>query len=105
MNNAYANKADRNDYNISSSQTAQANFQAAAAHLESVLTQRDGQIKALMGQYQADGVSDKYRQLEHNWNQAGTALRGIVTSLKKSLEKNDGIAQKALSDAAAAVTL
>ncbi|MFV0430077.1 MAG: hypothetical protein ACK5KO_11730 [Arachnia sp.] len=100
---AYANQGDRNDYNIASSQAAQGNFDAVAKQLEDLLSLRQSQINALMGIYQADGVSEKYQQLEANWNRAGTALRAIIAGLRKSLAQNDDVASQALSKAAAAV--
>ncbi|GAB2610677.1 hypothetical protein [Pseudactinotalea suaedae] len=102
MNMAHGggNQMDRNDYNISSSETAQANFERIAGLLETALTRRDSDVKQAMAAYQADGVSDQYAGVEKQWNMAGTEIRGIITALRTSLADNDDIARRAMSTAA-----
>jgi len=102
MNMAHGggNQMDRNDYNISASETAQANFERIAGLLETALTRRDSDVKQAMAAYQADGVSDQYAGVERQWNQAGTEIRGIITSLRTSLADNDDVARRAMSTAA-----
>jgi hypothetical protein len=97
------NQIDRNDYNIGSSQEAQANFEAAAGALESALTRRDGDVRAAMAVYMADGVSDRYQAMEQQWNTAGQEVRNVIQSIRGSLSSNDDIASRALSQAAAAI--
>lgn len=97
------NQADRNDYNISASETAQANFERIAGLLETALTRRDTDVKQAMASYQADGVSDQYAGVEKEWNMAGIEIRGIITSLRNSLADNDDVARRALSMAASYV--
>jgi hypothetical protein len=94
------NQQDRNDYDINASQGAQANFERAAAALEAALTRRDGDVKAAMAAYQADGVSDRYQAMEASWNSAGTEVRGIITAIRNSLSENDEIARRSLQQAA-----
>lgn len=99
------NDMNQNAYSIGASQLAQDNFKEVASQLESILLDREAQINALMAIYQADGVSEKYRQLEANWRTAAEGLRAVIAGLRRSLERNDDIAAHALSTAAAAVTL
>lgn len=94
------NQQDRNDYNIASSQSAQANFEKVAAELEAALARRDQDVKAAMAAYQADGVSDRYAAMEQKWNQAGTEVRGIISAVRTSLQTNDDIATRAMTKAA-----
>lgn len=95
-----SNQQDRNDYNIASSQSAQANFERVAQQLEAGLARRDADVRAAMAVYQADGVSDRYAVMEQKWNQAGDEVRGIITSVRNSLQTNDDVAQRALTAAA-----
>jgi len=98
-----SNQMDRNDYNIGSSQDAQANFESAASALEAALGRRDADVRAAMAVYQADGVSDRYQAMEQQWNNAGQEVRNVIAAIRGSLASNDDIAQRALSQAAAAI--
>lgn len=95
-----SNQLDRNDYDIASSQAAQANFERAAAALEAALARRDQDVKQAMSVYSADGVSDRYAAMEAQWNAAGTEVRGIITAVRNSLADNDEIARRGLQQAA-----
>ena len=98
-----SNQMDRNDYDVSSSQEAQASFETAASALEAALGRRDGDVRAAMAVYQADGVSDRYQAMETQWNNAGQEVRGIISAIRGSLASNDEVAHRALSQAAAAI--
>lgn len=95
-----SNELDRNDYDINSSQAAQANFERAASALEAALTRRDQDVKAAMAVYLADGVSDRYAAMESQWNAAGAEVRGIITAIRNSLADNDEVARRSLQRAA-----
>ena len=97
------NKSDRRDYDIAASQNAQENFTAVANRLEQLIDQRDRDVAAAMADYQADGVSDDYRGKELRWKNAAGEVRGIIHSLRSSLERNDESAGEALRKARAAV--
>ncbi|SPF68131.1 Hypothetical protein PROPJV5_1074 [Propionibacterium ruminifibrarum] len=99
------NDADRNDYNIADSQTAGANMRAAAAQLLAVLDSHDADVKSLMANYEAEGVSDQMHQLEDNWNKAGHEVRQIIAQLIGAMEESDQVAQTALQRAGSAVHL
>jgi hypothetical protein len=98
-----SNQLDRNDYDIASSQGAQANFERAAAALEAALARRDADVKAAMAVYMADGVSDRYAAMESQWNAAGTEVKGIIAAIRSSLVENDEIARRSLAQAASAI--
>ncbi|MET0735633.1 MAG: pore-forming ESAT-6 family protein [Microbacterium sp.] len=98
-----ANQADRRDYDIAASQNAQDNFNRVAAQLEALIDQRDRDVQAAMADYAAEGVSDDYRAKEVRWKNAAGEVRGIIQTLRASLERNDESAQDALRKARAAV--
>lgn len=98
-----SNQQDRNDYNISSSQSAQANFEKVAGLLEAALGRRDSDVKAAMAVYQADGVSDQYAAVEKQWNDAGTEVKMIISTVRNSLATNDDLATAAMIKAASYV--
>ncbi len=93
------NQADRNDYDVSSSQAAQDNFDRHASALEAALARRDQDVKAAMAEYRADGVSDRYQAMEQKWNVAGTEVKGIIKAIRQSLAENDDIAIRAVGQA------
>ena len=52
-----ANQTEMRSYDIIASQESQSNFDRVASRLETLIMQRDSDVKAAMAQYQADGVS------------------------------------------------
>jgi uncharacterized protein YukE len=94
---------DRRDFDLAASATAQENFQRVAGRLESLIDQRDADVKAAMADYQASGVSDEYHAKEQRWNQVAGEVRTIIRTLQQSLERNDVTAQDALKKAKASV--
>lgn len=101
----YSNQQDRNDYSVGASQSAQANFEQAAARLEAALQRRDQDVKAAMADYQADGVSEEYATLEKQWSDAGMQVRQVISTIRGALEQNDEIAVTALQRARAALPI
>lgn len=99
------NQVDRNDYSVAASQSAQTNFESAAARLEAALQRRDQDVRAALTDYQADGVSDEYAALEQQWNDAGEQVRTVIAAIRGSLEQNDDVALRALSKARAALPI
>lgn len=99
----YTNDMNRNDYDIGASQDVQASIHAVAARLETALDQQDAQVKELMAQYQADGVSGQYQHLQDDWNKHGAQVREIIQAVKGSMGTNDEIAVNALAKGKAAV--
>ncbi|WP_155057068.1 pore-forming ESAT-6 family protein, partial [Streptomyces blattellae] len=93
--------ADRRSYDTGASSDAQANIQAVIARLESVIDDRDRQVKAAMADFTADGVADEYHGKEQRWNSASNEVRNIIALLKSTLEKNDATAQSTLQRAKA----
>ncbi|PWH05334.1 hypothetical protein DEO23_12115 [Brachybacterium endophyticum] len=97
------NQQDRNDYDISTSETAQSNFETVAGQVESLLSRRDQDVKAAMADYQADGVSDEYAALEKKWNDAGQQVREVIRAIRTSLEENDDVARRTMQSARNAI--
>jgi uncharacterized protein YukE len=95
--------ADRRSYDMSASAEAQTNLAGVIAQLETVINERDRQVKTAMADFQADGVSDEYHGKEQRWNRAANEVRQIIHLVRSTLEKNDGTAQQTLSQAKAAV--
>ena len=98
-----ANNMERRSYSIDASQGAQANFESVASRLESLISQRDTDVRDAMTQYQADGVSEEYRAKETRWNKAASEVRSIISTLRTSLQTTDESAATTLSKASAAV--
>jgi hypothetical protein len=94
---------DRRSYDIGASGDAQGNIQVVIAQLEAVISARDGQVKAAMSDFTADGVADEYHGKELRWQSASQEVKNIINLLKTTLEKNDGTAQHTISRAKAAV--
>ncbi|MEU0834713.1 hypothetical protein ABZ339_24870, partial [Streptomyces sp. NPDC005969] len=65
-----AGDSDRRAYDTGASADAQGNIQVVIARLEEVIAARDGQVKAAMADFAADGVSDEYHGKELRWNRA-----------------------------------
>lgn len=97
------NQADRRDYDVAASQSAQDNFNRVAAQLEALIDQRDADVRAAMSDYQADGVSDEYQAKELRWKNAAAEVKQIIATLKTSLAQNDETAQQTLQKAKSAV--
>ncbi|MFT3861917.1 hypothetical protein [Micropruina sp.] len=83
---------DTNAYDVSASQQVQDDFDTAAGNLEAALNAHDGDVKAAMAEYQADGVSDQHEAMEKQWIAAGDDVKLIIKTLRGSLAKNDDIA-------------
>jgi Skp family chaperone for outer membrane proteins len=96
--------SDRRSYDIGVSQQVQGDLNAIIGQLESLIEQRDSQVKAAMADFQADGVSDQYADKERRWQRAADEVRGIIGLIKTTLEKNDATAQTALQRANTAVS-
>ncbi|MFD5734661.1 pore-forming ESAT-6 family protein [Streptomyces sioyaensis] len=95
--------SDRRSYDTGASGEAQSNLQGVVARLESLISERDHQVKAAMADFQADGVSDQYHGAEQRWNKSANEVRSIIHLVKSTLEKNDGTAQSAVQRAKSAV--
>ena len=86
-----ANQTEMRSYDIIASQESQSNFDRVASRLET--------LKAAMAQYQADGVSEEYQAKETRWNNAAGEVRGIISTLRGSMQTTDEGAQTALQQA------
>ncbi|MBV6701390.1 pore-forming ESAT-6 family protein [Kitasatospora aureofaciens] len=95
--------SDRRSYDHGASSEAQRNIQGVIGQLEQVMTARDAQVKAVMGDFQADGVSEEYHAKEQRWKNASQEVRNIIALLRKTLEQNDSTAQQTVARAKTAV--
>lgn len=99
----YANQANQRDYDIASSQTTQGEFNRVAAELESLINQRDHDVKNAMAEYYADGSSEEYQGKEQRWNRVAGEVKLIIHTLKGTLSSNDETAGTAMKQAGSAV--
>ncbi|PII82253.1 hypothetical protein BMH32_04285 [Leucobacter sp. OLJS4] len=97
------NQFERRDFDLAASQSAQENFLAVAARLETLIEQRDADVRTAMSDYEATGVSDDYAAKELRWKNAADGVREIVHTLKQSMAQNDETAQAAINKAKSAV--
>jgi hypothetical protein len=95
--------SDRRSYDTAASGEAQANLHGIIARLETLINQRDADVKAAMADFQADGVSDLYHGKEQRWNRAAQEVRQIIALVKSTLERNDATAADTLARARSAV--
>jgi hypothetical protein len=100
---ASGNAMDRRDFDIPASLAAQDHFNAVAAHLESLIAQRDRDVAMAMADYVADGASEEYAAKEQRWHNVADQVRSIISVLRGSLGSNDETASTALQRARAAV--
>ena len=89
-----ANNAELRSYDIGASESAQANFESVASRLESLISERDGDVREAMAQYQAK---------EARWNKAASEVRSIIHVLRGSMQNTDESATGALGKAKSAV--
>lgn len=94
---------DRRSYDTGASSEAQSNLHGVISRLESLINERDRQVKAVMSDFTADGVADQYHGAEQRWNRSASEVRSIIHMLKSTLEKNDGTAQNSVQQAKSAV--
>lgn len=97
------NQMDRRSFDIAASGSAQENFATAANRLETLIDQRDADVRTAMADYEAEGVSDQYAAKELRWRTVATEVRTIISTLRGSLGQNDESARQAMQRAQAAV--
>ena len=94
---------DRRSYDIGASQQVQGDLHAIIGQLESLIATRDGQVKAAMADFTADGVSEQYHGKELRWRSAADEVRSIIGLIRTTLDKNDATAHTAMQKAGQAV--
>jgi uncharacterized protein YukE len=94
---------DRRSYDTGASTEVQGSLQGIIGQLERVLGDRDRAVKAAMGDFTADNVSEEYHGKEVRWNHAANEVRDIIRLVRNTLEHNDGTAQSTMAKARAAV--
>ncbi len=98
-----ANQMDRRSFDIAASGSAQELFNTSANRLESLIEQRDADVRTAMADYEAEGVSDSYAGKELRWRTVAGEVRTIISTLRASLGQNDDSARQAMQRAQAAV--
>lgn len=97
------NQMDRRSFDLAASGNAQELFDTSAGRLETLIDQRDADVRTAMADYAADGVSDEYAGKELRWRTVATEVRTIIATLRASLGQNDESARQAMQRAQAAV--
>jgi uncharacterized protein YukE len=97
------NQMDRRSFDVAASGRAQEQFNTTASRLESLIDQRDGDVRTAMADYEAEGVSDSYAGKEMRWHTVAGEVRTIISTLRASLGQNDDSARQAMQRAQAAV--
>lgn len=97
------NQMDRRSFDIAASGSAQELFNTSASRLESLIDQRDADVRTAMADYEAEGVSDSYAGKELRWRTVATEVRTIISTLQASLGQNDDSARQSMQRAQAAV--
>lgn len=94
---------DRRSFDTGVSAQVQGDLAAIIGRLEATIGQRSADVNAAMSDFQADGVSEEYRNVEQRWNRAATEVRQIIDLIKTTMTRNDETAGTALSRARSAV--
>jgi hypothetical protein len=94
---------DRRSFDTGVSQQVQTDLTGVISRLETAISQRSADVSSAMGDFEADGVSEDYRAVEHRWQTAAAEVQQIITLVKTTLTKNDETAGTALTRARSAV--
>ena len=97
------NQMDRRSFDIAASGSAQELFDTSAGRLETLIDQRDADVRTAMADYEAEGVSDSYQGKEMRWHSVASEVRTIISTLRASLGQNDESARQAMQRAQSAV--
>jgi len=95
--------SSRRSFDTGSSQQVQGDLQSIAGRLEAVINDRNRAVAQAMADFQADGVSDQYADVERRWHTAADEVKGIIHLVRTTMSKNDETAAATLSKAKAAV--
>ena len=90
-------------FNTDSSAAVQGDIGVLIGTLEQLISARDQQVNNAMADFQADGVSEEYHQVELRWKRASGEVREIINLVKTTLAKNDETAVGAQTRASNAV--
>jgi len=94
---------DRRSFDTGVSQQVQGDIQGIVGRLEALISQRDQAVGAAMSDFQADGVSEEYSDVERRWKTAASEVRQIIELVKTTMTRNDETAGSTLSRARSAV--
>lgn len=94
---------DRLSFDTGVSQAFQGDIQGICGRLEALIGERDKAVQSAMSDFQADGVSDEYAQVEQRWRTAADEVKAIITLVKTTMSQNDGTAGATMGKAKNAV--
>ncbi len=94
---------DRRSFDTGVSQQVQSDLSGVVSRLEAAINQRNSDVTAAMGDFDADGVSEDYRGVEQRWHNAAAEVQQIITLVRTTMTKNDDSAATALTGARSAV--
>lgn len=94
---------DRISYDTGISSSVQGDINGIIGRLEGLIGDRQGQVNRAMADFQADGVSEDYYDVEQRWNRASGEVRNIIRLVKDTLGLNDDTATAAQGRARTAV--
>jgi hypothetical protein len=95
--------SDRISFDTGVSGAVQGDIASVVGRLEALMGQRDAQVSAAMSDFQADGVSEEYQQVEARWKRASGEVRAIIDLVRETLARNDETAVAAQGRARTAV--
>jgi transposase len=95
--------ANRNSYDIGASEEVQARVKQLSGQITSLITQHETNVKALLSDATATGVTDSYREIESKFSSAAADTLKVIQLLTDTLRDNDETARTALKQAQAAV--
>lgn len=94
---------DRLSFDTGVSQQVQGDLDSICGRLEALIGERDREMRTAMSDFQADGVSDEYAQVENRWNRASHEVRAIIALVRRTMAENDSTASTTLGRARNAV--
>lgn len=94
---------DRIAFDTASSGATQGDIGVLIGNLEQLMAARDQQVASAMADFQADGVSEEYHEIELRWRRASAEVRTIIDLVKTTLAKNDDTAIGAQGRARSAI--
>lgn len=86
---------DRISYDTGVSTSVQGDIQATIGRLETLIAARERDVATAMADFQADGVSDDYHNVEQRWKNAAGEVKNIILLVKQTLGLNDETAAQA----------
>jgi len=94
---------DRRSFDTGTSAQVQGDLQTVISRLEAVIADRNKAVQSAMSDFQADGVSDQYANVEQRWHSAAGEVQAIIGLVRTTMIRNDDTASATLGKARNAV--